>query len=202
MDSSGGSDDARLADALKKARPKVIVAILEDDRERVLHTPLTRGRWERYVQLARACGAVRVEGRDDEGAVVVSVELDEDATESSSTPSSTRTPRSEVAELVSIALAAQDRAVARQAEMMRAVLDGALGVMRASAERATSLERAVLSLVEQRQAELAAVATQLEATAAEQAAAAPSDASRMADEAMAALVPEVIGALRSKGGAS
>ena len=177
MGSSGGDrvDGSREAvtRALRESRASRFFAMV-DGEPREVKAAKTRGRWERLHDSAVAMGATAIECRDDGGAVLAFVELEElgaelveervDAFDGPKRARDTSTA-GEVERLLSIVLRAQDAAVQRQAEHVQSVTSAALSVMNAAAERAASMERAVLALVQQRERELDAAAAQLDAEA-------------------------------------
>lgn len=143
-----------------------------DGEPREVKAAKTRGRWERLHDSAAAMGATAIECRDDGGAVLAIVELEELGAELVEERVEEHAPRvtstgtaGEVERLLAIVLRAQDAAVQRQAEQVQSVTNAALSVMNAAAERAASMERAVLALVQQRERELDAAAAQLDAEA-------------------------------------
>lgn len=168
---AGTGDRARGDDAaareLRESRGARFFAIV-DGEPREVRAAKTRGRWERLVGAARALGASCIEARDDDGATLAVVQLDEDDEHASDEPRRELAPTDaragELERLLGIVLRAQDAAVARQSEHVRAVTEAALSVMNAAAERAASMERAVLALVQQRERDLDAAAAELDAT--------------------------------------
>lgn len=160
-DAGGGGDDAA-ARALRESRGTRFFAV-NDNGEREVKAAKTRGRWERLVAAARALGAHAVECRDDDGATVAVVELDDREERSERTERDDRV--GEVERLLALVVRAQDQAVARQAEQVRAVTDAAMRVMHAAADRASAMERAVLAMVRAREADLARAAEELDVAA-------------------------------------
>lgn len=186
-DRGTGSGVDVLARALRDSKGARFFALVDDDKPRELRTAKTRGRWERLVNSALALGAHSIEARDEDGATLHVVRLDEleesppDAPSASSSSSSRpASAAAEVERLLGLVLRAQDVALARQAEQVKAVTDAALRVMQASADRASSMERAVLTLVQRRERELESTAAQLDA---ELAAIAKADARAAAERA-------------------
>ncbi len=206
---SGGAAGARerAARALREARAERFFAVIDGEAKREVRAAKTRGRWERLHDAAHALGASAIECRDEEGATLAVVglgvpldELEEDAPQLELRDA----PRArggssadEVERLLALVLRAQDSAVARQSEQVRQVTDAALSVMNAAAERASSMERAVLALVQQRERELAAVSDQLHQDAraierAELARSAAAAASREEDGELDGMVQKLI----------
>lgn len=172
-DRNGGSREA-VTRALRESRATRFFALVDGD-AREVKAAKTRGRWERLHDSALSLGASAIECRDDDGAVLAVVALDvledDDGADDGADDASAREPKrergtaGEVERLLSIVLRAQDAAVQRQAEQVQSVTNAALQVMNAAAERAASMERAVLALVTQRERELDAAAAQLDAEA-------------------------------------
>lgn len=163
-DADRGRDVA--ARALRESKADRFFALVEGE-PREVKAAKTRGRWERLVSASIALGATSIECRDTSGATLAVVELDqEDDDDRPSLPEAKPAPSGsagEVERLLGLVLRAQDAAVSRQAEQVKAITDAALSVMQAAADRASSMERAVLSLVQQRERELDATAQQLDA---------------------------------------
>jgi len=162
-DADSGRDVA--ARALRESKADRFFALVEGE-PREVKAAKTRGRWERLVSASIALGATSIECRDTSGATLAVVELDQDDNDRPSLPEAKPTPSGsagEVERLLGLVLRAQDQAVSRQAEQVKAITDAALSVMQAAADRASSMERAVLSLVQQRERELDATAQQLDA---------------------------------------
>lgn len=183
---SSGSVDA-LARALRDAKATRFFAVVDDDKARELKTAKTRGRWERLVNSALALGATAIECRDEDGAVleVVQLELEPQSDAASSTANTTTSSKptnsaAEVERLLGLVLRAQDVALQRQGEQVTRVTEAALRVMESAANRASSMERAVLALVQRRERELEQTAEQLDA---ELAAMARADARAAAERA-------------------
>jgi hypothetical protein len=171
-DGSGALGRDGIARALRDSRGSRFFAIVEGE-AREVKTAKTRGRWERLTDAAILLGASRIEARDDDGATLAVVqvgELDDEpsAPEAAPAPERTSAARDSVAEverLLVVVLKAQDHALSRHAEQTRAIVDASVQVMTASAERASSLERAVLALVQQRERDLEAAHESLAAEA-------------------------------------
>ncbi len=171
-DAAGGLARDQVARALRESRATRFFAVVEGE-PREVKAAKTRGRWERLADAATALGASRIEARDDDGATLAVVQLgevdDEPAdVEPEPTRERERERRDSVAEverLLVVVLRAQDHALQRHAEQTRAIVDASVQVMTASAERASSLERAVLSLVQQRERDLEAAHESLAAEA-------------------------------------
>ena len=140
--------------------------------ERELKAAKTRGRWERLAQSATLLRAERIECRDDDGATlaVVSLVVEDDAPEAAAAPLADpvdsapwMSPRAdEVDRLVQIVVKAQDAALVRHQDHVTSLLDAAVKLATASSERADKLERAVLTLVQHRERELAAASEALD----------------------------------------
>lgn len=171
-DRNGGDVEA-VTRALRESRATKFFAMLDGGDVREVKAAKTRGRWERLRDSARALGAHAIECRDDDDAVLAVVQLDEldDVSELEEVAleepkaKEARGTAGEVERLLSIVLRAQDAAVQRQAEQVTSVTQAALSIMTAAAERAATLERAVLALVQHREKELDAAAAQLDADA-------------------------------------
>lgn len=163
MDRDAGGSDA-LAKALRDSRAERFFAMVEGE-AREVKAAKTRGRWERLLAASVALGASAIECRDASGATLAVVELDaeDEPRAASPVPEKVSGNAGEVERLLGLVLRAQDAAVSRQAEQVKQITDAALSVMNAAAERASSMERAVLSLVQQRERELDATAAQLDA---------------------------------------
>lgn len=161
---AGPGDDAA-ARALRDSRGTKYFAVV-DGEPREVKAAKTRGRWDRLIGAARALGASCIEARDDDGATLAVVQLDEeqDAARDDGRHAADDSRAGELERLLGIVLRAQDAAVARQSEHVRSVTEAALSVMNAAAERAASMERAVLALVQQRERDLDAAAAELDAT--------------------------------------
>lgn len=186
-DRGSGSVDA-LARALRDSKAARFFAIVDEEKPRELKTAKTRGRWERLVNSAIALGAHAVECRDEDGAVLDVValdgaELEPDAPSLSSSSSLKPSSAAEVERLLGLVLRAQDVALQRQGEHVTRVTESALRVMESAANRASSMERAVLALVQRRERELEQTAEQLDA---ELAAMARADARAAAERAQQA----------------
>lgn len=207
-DDSGGGGGARerAARALRESRAERFFALV-DGKEREVRAAKTRGRWERLHDAAHALGASSIECRDEDGATLAVVQLgeqleplleeDDQAQQLEQLPLRARSSADEVERLLTLVLRAQDAAVARQGEQVRQVTDAALSVMNAAAERASSMERAVLALVQQRERELAAVSEQLHQDAralerADRAQRAQHDAEREEDGELDGMVKKLI----------
>lgn len=170
-DAAGGLGRDAVARALRESRATRFFAVVEGE-PREVKAAKTRGRWERLADAATALGASRIEARDDDGATLAVVQLgevdDEPADVEPEPRERERERRDSVAEverLLVVVLRAQDHALQRHAEQTRAIVDASVQVMTASAERASSLERAVLSLVQQRERDLEAAHESLAAEA-------------------------------------
>lgn len=160
---AGPGDDAA-ARALRDSRGTKYFAVV-DGEPREVKAAKTRGRWDRLIGAARALGASCIEARDDDGATLAVVQLDEEQDAARDDERRADDSRAgELERLLGIVLRAQDAAVARQSEHVRSVTEAALSVMNAAAERAASMERAVLALVQQRERDLDAAAAELDAT--------------------------------------
>jgi len=171
---SGGS---LVAAALRRLKPKRIIAIARDGEETEVSIVGERGQYERAFRTLTSLGAVQARCLDADGAVCEVLPLgptDESfapavpAPAASASAPSTRAASAEVAELLRITLEAQDRAVARQTDILREVTDAAVSIMRlssqaaqASADRADKLERMLQAISVKRERELAAAAERM-----------------------------------------
>lgn len=141
MGDTGGSDDVgRIAEMIRRApRGATVHAVMHDGAEVAIDAPKTRDRVSRMARVAAARRPERVEVRVD-AAVVDVVVLDESAPAQDAQVSTATT---EVERLLALVLRAQDDAVRRHMDATRHVVDAAVRVMSASAERTERIERAL-----------------------------------------------------------
>lgn len=151
MADAAGTDSlrARVAAALKRARPAGVVAV--DRKGADVHIALTgqRMRWERAAASVVKLDAVRVRMLDGDGGVIEVLDLvDENERLDDVTGAA---PKSELAALMRIALDAQDKAVARQQDLVRDVVTSAVELMKSATDRADKLERMLTRLAMERE---------------------------------------------------
>lgn len=170
---------SRIAATLKRVKPAHVVCTNKGGEE--IHVALTgsRMRWERAARTIVQCQAVSASLNDADGSVLELLDAAALGAESKALGSKPRRQRDdddddgegsrgrELAELMRIALDAQDRAVARQQDLVREVVQSSVELARAATERADKLERILSATATKRELQLAAAADQLTALAAD-----------------------------------
>lgn len=161
MADTGGDDISRIIGALKRARPAGIVVVTHDDDE--VHVALSggqKGRWERVAKsILSVKGAATAQLRNVDGAIVdvVTVSTEEEETptlKAKGADAQMMLVATLARDIVKVALDAQDKALARHTEVMRAVSDAAVANMKAASARSEALERAVSRLTNAKLREL------------------------------------------------
>lgn len=164
--------------ALKLSAPHSLVAVGEDGEETPIALTGSRGKWERAARTCQSLHAVQVRCLDADAAMTEVIEVGPGAgVGESAQPARDANRAGELGALLKIVIAAQDAAVARQADQMVAILTAqaetmtavtstAISVMRITSDRTERLERMLMGLTSKREKELAEMMTELGAAAA------------------------------------
>lgn len=126
----------RLQTALRRYSPSLVHVERRDNEPIDLRPTGNRGKWMRIIE-ALPDDAERVEFRDAKGAVLWALTLDRD--DDDEAPASQTTH--EVAQLLQLVIAAQDKAVARHGEQVVALTRGYTDLAQILASRLASMER-------------------------------------------------------------
>ena len=129
---------------LRVLRPSALAAIMEDGDTRELSLSKGKGRWERALGAARALGADGLEARDEEGAIIEVIVLDEmTSARKHNGDNGERPDLDQLSVLLTLCQDFADRTAGRQQETLSQVCETAIQIMKAAADRAERSERAL-----------------------------------------------------------
>lgn len=129
--------------ALKRARPARCAVFIYDEAEpKVIAVPAKRKRWVGLAKMLSQYDWTHLEALNNAGEIIDTIENDRfDPGELEDLDGGPAKTTTEVANLVKIALTAQDHALQRQQGQFQAVLDAVVGLFRVMTERQVALEK-------------------------------------------------------------